>query len=86
MYKHATLKYLVIQSAKGILTDISEQYVDEIRSMASYSGHQWYVKPGEPIAPTTDCFTFGGCVQLGHEDAGVLQRDYSRSVTILRTV
>jgi hypothetical protein len=79
MYQHAILKYVVIQSEKGILKVINEEYVEEIRSMASYTGHQWFVKPGEPISPTVDCFTFGGCVQLGHEDAGVLQRDYCRS-------
>ena len=54
--------------------------------MASYTGHQWYVKPGDDVSPTTDCFTFGGCVQLGHEDTEVLQRDYNRSVVVLLCV
>ena len=80
MFKHATLKFLVVHSPKGILKGLNEQSVKEILSMPSYLGHQWYVKPGEPISPTTNSFTFGGCVQLVHEDAAVLQRDYSRSV------
>lgn len=79
MFKHASLKYIVIQSKKGMLQAINEKYVKEIQGMASYTGHQWYVKPGDVIAPTTDCFTFGGCVQLSHEDDTVLQRDYRRS-------
>ena len=78
MFKHATLKFLVVQSPKGILKDLSEQYVNEILSMPSYIGHRWYVKPGEAISPTRNSFTFGGCVQLAHDDAAVLQRDYHR--------
>lgn len=78
MIKHASLKFLVVQSKKGVLKEINEDCVNEILSMPSYVGHQWHVKPGEVISPTTDAFTFGGCVQLAHEDAAVLQRDYTR--------
>lgn len=84
MTKHAAIKYLVIQGEKGTLKQINEPFVQEIRNMPSYCSHQWYVKVGEPIAPTIDCFTFGGCVQLRHEDADVLQRDYARLVSCLQ--
>jgi hypothetical protein len=78
MRKHVALKYLVIQTEKGILKELNQLAVNEILGLSSYIGHQWYVKPGEVISPTIDSFTFGGCIQLANEDPAVLHRDYTR--------
>ena len=80
MFKHATLKYIVVQTEKGFLKEINEACVKEIQSMSSYYGHTWGVTVGDIISPTVDCFTFGGWVQLCHEDADVIERDYKRQV------
>ena len=37
-----------------------------------------FLKPGEKVSPTVDCFTFVGNIRLTHGDAAVVDRDYNR--------
>ena len=50
----------------------------EIKGMASYRAHEIFVAAGQTVAPTIDCFTWGGCVKLANADRDALDADYSR--------
>ena len=75
--KYGALKFL-ISYHEGKLKRYNEHFIKEIESLESYRGHQVFVKPGARLKKTQNCFTWGGCVQLVHEDEDQLERDYSR--------
>lgn len=62
----------------GVLKEINEAFVDEIESMASLKGYEFFLRPGQSIVPTVDCFTFGGLVKLFHTDKDVVSANYDR--------
>jgi hypothetical protein len=37
-----------------------------------------FLKPGQRMSPTINCFTFGGVVVMVHPDADQVLRDYER--------
>ena len=61
---------------------INQEVIDEIKAMASYRGHQMFVKVGGKIVKSRNCFTVSGCVQLVNEDEETFERDYARYVFV----
>jgi hypothetical protein len=41
-------------------------------------GHQFFVSEGDEVKPTTNCFTWMGCILLVHESEEHINRDYYR--------
>ena len=52
--------------------------VAEIRELASFRKIEMHTQPGSTVAPTIDCFTRPGSVQLVHEDEAVVLADHAR--------
>ena len=46
--------------------------------MPSFVRMELFLKPGEPVVPTINCFTFGGVVVLINDDQEQLAADYRR--------
>ena len=78
MYKQAKLKYFVVQSKEGILKNINQDCVNEIMRLHSYASLHFFVSVGDEVKPTSNCFTWGGCVCLQNIDSTALQEDYER--------
>ena len=56
----------MVSYSEGVLRGFNESMVNEIKEMASFVSLEFYVKPGEPISKSIDCFTFLGNVKLVH--------------------
>lgn len=63
---------------EGTLSAVNEEYLAEIRNMASFNKVDVFLKPGSTIHRTINCFTFGGVAIFMHEDLDVLLRDVER--------
>lgn len=60
------------------LYSVNETFLREIEGFASFAAMEIFLKPGEKVSPTVDCFTFVGNIRLTHGDAAVVDRDYNR--------
>eukprot|EP01038_Epipyxis_sp_PR26KG_P012303 gene12303-16500_t len=62
----------------GILNTFNPDYYEEITSMSSFVDMEIFLKIGQKITPTVDCFTFGGMLKLFNTDLDSLIGDYER--------
>lgn len=62
----------------GILRSINPNILQEIRSLKSFIRMELFLKPGQRMSPTINCFTFGGIVVLVHPDSQQVLEDYQR--------
>ena len=76
-HAYGLLKW-VIASRDGVLKRYCPADVDEIKSMSSYRGHQFFKDPGEFIKRTQTCFTWAGAVKLANASSEAMEADYSR--------
>ena len=60
------------------MREVNPEYVEEIRQMSSFVRMELFVKPGQKITPTINCFNFGGVVVLVNENSEQLSADYQR--------
>lgn len=67
-----------MKSRGSALRSINQTFLDEISAMNSVVGSEIFVKVGQPLLPTVDCFTFGGLVKLFHANLDVLLADNDR--------
>jgi len=74
---HGVAKYF-ISYQDGTLKDFNKTTLEEIKAMRSYRSLELFLKPGAPIKPTIDCFTWAGCVLMANKDKAVLDTDYAR--------
>ena len=74
---YGAAKYL-ISHVDGTFEEFAPELVTEIKSMQSFRALELFLKPGKPIKPTIDCFTWGGCVLMSNSDEAELNRDYAR--------
>ena len=71
------IKYLLFHRG-GALARVNPAALAEICAMASYRGHEVFVKDGSTVAPTIDCFTWGGAVKMANPSEAAMQADYAR--------
>jgi hypothetical protein len=62
----------------GILKSINPDILQEIRAMKSFIRMELFLKPGQAMTPTINCFTFGGIVVLVHPDPQQVLADYEK--------
>jgi len=62
----------------GIVRSINPDATQAIRSLKSFVRMELFLKPGQPISPTINCFTFGGIVVLVDADDAQVLADYQR--------
>jgi hypothetical protein len=62
----------------GILKSINPDILQEIRSMKSFIRMELFLKLGQRMTPTINCFTFGGIVVLVHSDPQQVLADYEK--------
>ncbi len=62
----------------GILCEINPDLVEEMRHMKSFNKCEIFLKLGQKICLTTNCFNLAGVVVLTHPDENVVIQDYNR--------
>ena len=62
----------------GIVRSINPDVTQAIRSLKSFVRMELFLKPGQHISPTINCFTFGGIVVLVEADDAQVLADYQR--------
>lgn len=72
------LLFLIVKNSIGKYTCPNEAFLREMQEMLSVMEVQFFPKPGDAIAPTKNCFGWGGCVAMFHRDRNVLLADYER--------
>ena len=68
----------MISYEEGILKEFNPKFLAEIKRFRSFRDMEIFVKPGQKVLPTTDCFTFVGNLRLCHVDEKVVQGEYDR--------
>ena len=68
----------MISYKEGILKEFNPKFLAEIKKFRSFRDMEIFVKPGQKVLPTTDCFTFVGNLRLCHVDEKVVQGEYDR--------
>jgi hypothetical protein len=63
---------------KGFLLEINADFIEEIRHMRSFIRMEIFLKPGDIVKKTIDCFTLGGVIMLSHRYGGQVEADYAR--------
>jgi hypothetical protein len=48
----------------GLLTEICPDYIEELRNMRSFIRMEIFLKPGQVVKKTIDCFTLAGVVMV----------------------
>jgi len=74
---HGRLLCLVCK-VSGILTEINPYFIEEIRRMRSFIRMEIFLKPGDMIKKTIDCFTLAGVIMLAHSLDAQVSADYER--------
>ena len=74
---HGALAFMVSYSS-GVLKNVNEKYLEEIRGFKSFVAMEIFLKPGQKVSPTVDCFTFVGNMRLAHNDEAIVTADYER--------
>ena len=75
---YGAAKYLISYSDKDSFVRINEQCLAEIQDMSSYRASEFFLKPGNRMKKTIDCFTWAGCVLMANKDERELNRHYAR--------
>lgn len=60
------------------MSRVNQAFVEEIAQMSSVLGFEIFLKPGQQVIPTIDCFTFGGLVKMYHSNLEVIAEDWNR--------
>lgn len=63
---------------EGFLREINADYIEEIRHMRSFIRMEIFLKPGDKIRKTIDCFTLAGVIMLSHRYDTQVANDYNR--------
>ena len=72
-----SIKWL-INYVDGEFQRVDPERLREVTDSACYRGHQIFVKPGNKVAKTQTCFTWGGCVLLAHPSEETMNAQYRR--------
>lgn len=72
------MKWLINTTATGKLTSFHKAAVDEIVSMSSYRGHQFFPSLGDTVKRTENCFSWMGCVMTVNKSSDTLEEHYRR--------
>jgi hypothetical protein len=62
----------------GTLVEFDPNKLQDIRDLPSFVRMELFIKPGQRITPTVNCFTFVGIVVLLNSDEEQIALDYSR--------
>lgn len=62
----------------GFLREINADFIEEIRRMRSFIRMEIFLKPGENVKKTIDCFTLAGVIMLSHRYESQVENDYLR--------
>jgi biotin carboxylase len=68
----------LISYQTGTLKCIRPEAVSEIQALRSYRGHQFFVKEGQRIRKTQNCFSWAGLVMLCDESRSQMEADMKR--------
>ena len=60
---HGRLLCLICK-VSGLLTEICPDYIEELRNMRSFIRMEIFLKPGQVVKKTIDCFTLAGVVMV----------------------
>lgn len=73
------IKFLLFHRS-GTLSEKGPGYqsaVETIMGLSSYRAHEFFVKAGQEVIPTVDCFSWGGVVKLANASDEQLLADYT---------
>lgn len=73
--------FLILRE-EGILKDINPAVLEEIERLQSFIFIEIFLKRGQKVRRTVDCYTFGGVMRLVHENEEQLIADYERIRTL----
>jgi hypothetical protein len=62
----------------GYLNEINPEFIEEIRHMRSFIRMEIFLKPGDTIRKTIDCFSLAGVIMLSHRYESQVEADYLR--------
>lgn len=62
----------------GFLKEINADFIEEIRHMRSFIRMEIFLKPGDTIRKTIDCFTLAGVIMLSNRYDAQVANDYNR--------
>ena len=74
---HSRAKFL-LSYIDGSFASYNESCIAEIKGMSSFRAMELFLKPGDKIKKTIDCFTWCGCVLMANADKVSIDRDYER--------
>ena len=74
---YGRLVFFIVQG-EGMLEDIDPDMISEIEHMQSFISMEFFVKKGQYVKKTIDCYTFGGVLRMVHENLNQLLQDYER--------
>lgn len=72
---YGLLKWL-INYQEGYFLEMNTQGLQTMKDLASYRGHQIFFPNNKYVYKTSNCFTWGGCLQLIHAQEEQLEHDY----------
>ncbi|KAJ8603981.1 hypothetical protein CTAYLR_003356 [Chrysophaeum taylorii] len=72
-FKNYGREYYMVSRQRGVVKAL---HVDKITALKSFAKMELAVQPGSKLAPTIDCFTRPGAIQLVHPDPAVVEADY----------
>lgn len=70
------LLFLVLYET-GIVRDIDNDRIDEIRALSSFVSLELFVQKGSVVRRTVDCFTWAGIVRLISDEKAAIEGDYN---------
>jgi len=69
---------MLISHVRGDFEGFNAAALAEVKAMKSFRALELFLKPGDKIKPTIDCFTWAGCVLMANVEEGGLKDDYAR--------
>ncbi|GMH98712.1 hypothetical protein TrST_g13618 [Triparma strigata] len=69
---------MLISHVRGDFLNFNEEKMAEVKAMSSFRAIELFLKPGDKIKPTIDCFTWAGCVLMANPSKTALEKDYAR--------
>jgi hypothetical protein len=76
-FAYGRVLFICVNSC-GTLGSIDPAFTEEIMSMGSTIHLEYFLKIGQKVIKTIDCFSFGGLVKLVNRDLKQLTADYER--------
>ena len=75
--KHGILAFIIVHD-EGVVQEVNAQLLAEVHALPSFLAVELFHHAGSTLRRTVDCFTFGGTLQLLHDQEEQVEADYRR--------